>query len=79
MVVDRDMRHLLSTISTKQHVNYVSKLYDNSTMFDTFEINILLPDLEKYPFTNVLDDVFKDVAKPRGLDWGSRIDIRGNY
>src|SRR5918993_1504208 len=78
MVVDRDMRHLLSTISTKQHINYVSKLYDNSTMFDNFEINIPLPDLEKYPFTNVLDDVFKDVAKPRGLDWGSRIDIRGN-
>jgi hypothetical protein len=27
----------------------------------------------------VLDDVFQDFAKPRGLDWGGRIDIRENY
>jgi hypothetical protein len=77
LVVDRERRYLFSIISTKQHINYVSTLYDNSTIFSIFEIDTFLPDLKKCHFTNVLDDVYKDVAKACGLDWRSRIDIRG--
>jgi hypothetical protein len=83
IVVDRDMRHLFSDVSTKEHINYVSRLYNSSISFDSFEIDTAIPDLKKYPFTNVLDDVYKVGGKARekarGLDWGARIDVRGNY
>jgi hypothetical protein len=83
IVVDREMRYIFSGNITKPHINYVSSLYNKSSLFDTFKIDDTLPDLKKYPLTNVLDDVFRSGGKvrekARGLDWGAQIDIRGNY
>jgi len=79
LVADNEMRsHFLSN-SKKQHVKYVSQLYSNSTLYSIFELDTSLPDFKSYPYTNILDDVYKEVAKMRGLDWRGHIDIKGNY
>ena len=51
------MRELFSGNSTKEHIKYVSQLNNNSNLFGVFYNNKALPDLNKYPYTNIRDDV----------------------
>jgi hypothetical protein len=79
LVADDESRsHFLSN-SKKQHVKYVTQLYNNSTLHSVFELDTNLSNFKSYPYTNILDDVYKEVAKMRGLDWRDHIDIKTNY
>ena len=79
IVVDKEMRNLFSSNSSRQHIKYVSQLYDKSNLFGVFDLNISLPDFKKYPYTNILDDVYKEHTNRRGVDWADNIEVRGNY
>jgi dolichyl-phosphate-mannose-protein mannosyltransferase len=79
MITDWNMRKDLAGNSAKEHIKYVSQLYNNSNLFGVFYNNTSLPDLEKYPYTNILDDVSKDRASQRGIEWNDGITVSGNY
>jgi hypothetical protein len=79
MITDWNMRKDLAGNSTKEHIKYVSQLYDNSNLFGVFYNNTLLPDLKKYPYTNILDDVSGDRASQRGIEWKDGVTVSGNY
>jgi Dolichyl-phosphate-mannose-protein mannosyltransferase len=79
MITDWNMRKDLAGNSTKEHIKYVSQLYNNSNLFGVFYNNTSLPDLEKYPYTNILDDVSGDKAGARGIEWNDGITVSGNY
>ena len=79
LVADDESRsHFLSN-SKKEHVKYVTQLYNNSTLHSVFELDTNLSNFKSYPYTNILDDVYKEVTKMRGLDWREHIDIKTNY
>lgn len=79
MVSDDEMRSLFLGNSKKEHVIYVMQLYNNSTLNETFKLDKPLSDFKSYPYTSILDDVYKEVAKMRGLDWRSYIEVKANY
>jgi Dolichyl-phosphate-mannose-protein mannosyltransferase len=79
MITDWDMRKVLAGNSTKEHIKYVSQLYNNSNLLGVFYNNTSLPDLEKYPYTNILDEVSEDKVAARGIQWNDAITVKGNY
>jgi len=79
MITDWNMRKDLAGNSNKEHIKYVSQLYNNSNLFGVFYNNTSLPDLKKYPYTNILDDVSGDKASARGIEWNDGITVSGNY
>ncbi len=79
MITDWNMRKDLVGNSAKEHIKYVSQLYNNSNLFGVFYNNTSLPDLKKYPYTNILDDVSGDRASARGIEWNDGITVSGNY
>ena len=79
MITDWNMRKDLAGNSPKEHIKYVSQLYNNSNLFGVFYNNTSLPDLKKYPYTNILDDVSADRARQRGIEWNDGITVSGNY
>lgn len=80
MIVDREMRNLFSSNSTKQHVTYVGQLYNGSILLNVLNYNISLPDLKKYPYTNILEEeIYERIINRRGIDWGGSIEIKSNY
>ena len=79
IISDDEMRSYFLSNSKKQHVQYVTQLYNNSILYNVFKLDKPLSDLKSYPYTNILDDVYKEVAKMRGLDWRSYVDVKANY
>jgi Dolichyl-phosphate-mannose-protein mannosyltransferase len=79
MITDWNMRKDLAGNSTKEHIKYVSQLYNNSNLFGVFYNNTSLPDLKKYPYTNILDEVSGDKPSARGIEWNDGITVSGNY
>ena len=79
MVIDKEMRYLFSTDSTKQHIKYIGQLYNKSRLVDTLIYNSSIPNLSKYPYTNLIDDAYRGILNRRGIDWSDRIEIRTNY
>jgi hypothetical protein len=83
LMVDREMRYAIffTDSSDKQQVSQVKMLYDNSTPLDYFFGDTLRYNLDKYPYTNVVDDIDvpREVIRMRGVDWTSPIEIRANY
>ena len=73
------MRSHIFSNSSKEHVKYVSQLYRNSTLYSIVKPDSASVDFKKYPYTNILDDVYNGIAKMRGLDWSGPIEIRANY
>jgi len=80
MIVDWQMRELFSGNSSKEHIKYVSHLYNNSDLIGVFyNNNTSLPDLKKYPYTNIRDDVTNENLNFRGIQWSDRIEVKQNY
>jgi hypothetical protein len=82
LMVDRDTRHAISlTNSGKQQVGQVQMLYNISTPLDYFFGDTLQYNLDKYPYTNINDDVdvHAKVKRMRGVDWTTPVEIRANY
>ena len=79
MVTDWDMRRDFNGNNSKEHIVYVSHLYDKSKLFGVFHNNTSLPDLNKYPYTNILDEVSGYKTSARGIQWEAPITVMGNY
>ncbi|HJR84312.1 MAG TPA: glycosyltransferase family 39 protein [Nitrososphaeraceae archaeon] len=79
LVTDDEMRSLFLGNSKKEHVQYATQLYNNSTLHETFKLDRTFSDFKSYPYTSILDDVYKEIAKMRGLDWRSYIEVKANY
>ena len=79
MLVDWQMRELFSGNSTKEHIKYVEQLYNNSNLFGVFHNNNAYPNITKYPYTNIRDDVTGEDLHFRGIQWADRIEFKGNY
>jgi hypothetical protein len=79
MITDWDMRRDFNGNSTKEHIEYVSQLYNKTKLFGVFYNNTSLPDLKKYPFTNILDEVSGVRTSARGIQWNAPITVQGNY
>jgi hypothetical protein len=82
LMVDRDTRYaIFLTNSDKQHVGQVRMLYDISTPLDYFFGDTLQYNLDRYPYTNINDDIddSAEVKRMRGVDWTAPIEIRANY
>jgi hypothetical protein len=83
LMVDREMRYAMffTDSSDKQQVSQVKMLYDNSIPLDYFFGDTLRYSLDKYPYTNVVDDIDvpREVIRMRGVDWTTPIEIRANY
>ena len=79
MITDWDMRRDFTGNITKEHIEYVSQLYNKSKLFGVFYNNTSLPDLNKYPYTNILDEVSGVKISARGIQWNAGITVQGNY
>jgi hypothetical protein len=80
MIIDWQMRQLFSGNSTKEHIIYVSHLYNSSNMLGVFPNNrASYPDIGKYPYTNIRDDVFGEDLHFRGIQWSDKVEVKGNY
>ena len=83
LMVDREVRYaiFLTNSSDKPQVSQVRMLYDNSTPLDYFFGDTLRYTLDKYPYTNINDDIDVGVGvkRMRGVDWTAPIEIRANY
>ena len=80
MIADAEMREAFSGNSTREHIIYVSKLYNNSNMFVVIPNNpTSFPDIGKYPYTNIRDEVFGENLNFRGIQWNDKIEVKGNY
>ena len=80
MITDWDMRRDFNGNNTKEHIEYVvSQLYNKSKLFGVFYNNTSLPDLNKYPYTNILDEVSGVKTSARGIQWNAPITVQGNY
>jgi len=80
MIIDWQMRKLFSGNSSKEHIKYVSHLYNNSGLIGVFyNNNTSFPDIKKYPYTNIRDDVTGDNLNFRGIQWSDRIEVKRNY
>jgi hypothetical protein len=83
LMVDREMRYAIffTNSSDKQQVSLVRMLYNNSSPLDYFFGDTLRYPLDKYPYTNIIDDIDvpREVIRMRGVDWTTPIEIRANY
>jgi len=79
MIVDWQMRQLFSGNSTKEHIKYVEQLNNNSNLFGVFHNNNAYPNITKYPYTNIRDDITGEDLHFRGIQWADRIEVKGNY
>ena len=79
MIVDWQMRQLFSSNSTKEQIKYVEQLYNNSNLFGVFHNNNAYPNITKYPYTNIRDDITGEDLHFRGIQWADRIEVKGNY
>jgi hypothetical protein len=82
LMADREVRYAVyDSTSGASHINQIKKLYHDSIPLKTFSNNTLKYDLNKYPYSNILDDFYKlgDIIKTRGIDWSREIEVRGNY
>jgi hypothetical protein len=82
LMVDREMRSaIFLTNSDKPQVSKVRTLYNISTPLDYFFGDTLRYTLDKYPYTNIYDDidVRAAVKRMRGVDWTTPIEVRANY
>jgi hypothetical protein len=83
LMVDRETRYAVffTNSSNEQHVSQVKTLFSNSSPLDYFFGDTLRYDLNKYPYTNIIDDVDirREVIRMRGVDWTTPIEIRANY
>jgi hypothetical protein len=82
LMADREVRYAIyESNSGAPHINQIKKLYNDSLPLKTFSNNTIKYDLNKYPYSNILDDFYKlgDIIKTRGIDWSRDIEIRGNY
>jgi Dolichyl-phosphate-mannose-protein mannosyltransferase len=79
MITDWDMRRDFNGNSTKEHIEYVSQLYNKSKLFGVFFNNTSVPDLNIYPYTNILDEVTGVRTSVRGIEWNAPITVQGNY
>jgi Ca2+/Na+ antiporter len=79
MISDWEMRRDFNGNSTKEHIEYVSQLYNKSKLFGVFYNNTSVPDLNKYPYTNILDEVSEVRTSARGIQWNAPITAQGNY
>ena len=79
IMTDWDMRRDFNGNSTKGQTEYVSELYKYSKLFGVFHNNTSLPPLNKYPYTNILDEVSGVKTSARGVQWNAPITIQGNY
>jgi 4-amino-4-deoxy-L-arabinose transferase-like glycosyltransferase len=79
MITDWDMRRDFTGNNTKDHIMYVSQLYNKSKLFGVFFNNTSIRELDKYPFTNILDEVSGDKISARGIQWNAAITVKGNY
>ena len=82
LMADREVRYAVyEDNSGASHINQIKKLYNDSFPLKTFSNNTNKYDLDKYPYSNILDDFYKlgDIIKTRGIDWSREIEVRGNY
>jgi Dolichyl-phosphate-mannose-protein mannosyltransferase len=82
LMADREVRYAVyDSTSGASHINQIKKLYHDSIPLKTFSNNTLKYDLNKYPYSNILDDFYKlgDIIKTRGIDWSREIEVRENY
>jgi hypothetical protein len=82
LMADREVRYAVyESNSGAPHINQIKKLYNDSLPLKTFSNNTIKYDLNKYPYSNILDDFYKlgDIIKTRGIDWSRDIEVRGNY
>jgi Dolichyl-phosphate-mannose-protein mannosyltransferase len=79
MITDWDMRRDFNGNSTKGQIEYASQLYNKTKLFGVFYNNTSLPDLNKYPYTNILDEVSELKKSTRGIQWNAPITVQGNY
>jgi Dolichyl-phosphate-mannose-protein mannosyltransferase len=79
MITDWDMRRDFNGNSTKVQIEYTSQLYNKTKLFGVFYNNTSLPDLNKYPYTNILDEVSELKKSTRGIQWNAPITLQGNY
>jgi hypothetical protein len=79
MIADWEMRRDFNGNSTKVQIEYVSQLYNKSKLFGVFYNNTSVPDLNKYPYTNILDEVSGVRTSARGIQWDAPITVQGNY
>jgi len=79
MITDWDMRRDFNGNSTKAQIEYASQLYNKTKLFGVFYNNTSLPDLNKYPYTNILDEVSGVRTSARGIQWNAPITVQGNY
>ncbi len=79
MITDWDMRRDFSGNTTKEHIIYVSELYNKSKLLGVFHNNTSIRELDKYPYTNILDEVSGDKTSARGIQWNAAITVKGNY
>jgi hypothetical protein len=79
MITDWDMRRDFTGNNTKDHITYVSQLYNKSKLFGVFFNNTSISELDRYPYTNILDEVSGDKTSARGIQWNAAITVKGNY
>jgi hypothetical protein len=87
LIVDGEVRTAIYSNSIYHHVNQVRTLYNASTPLDYFFGNTLRYALNKYPYSNIYDDIYapqdigvrEEVIRMRGIDWTTPIEIRANY
>jgi 4-amino-4-deoxy-L-arabinose transferase-like glycosyltransferase len=82
LMADREVRYAVyMSKSDDHHINQIKKLYHDSLPLKTFSNSTIKYDLNKYPYSNILDDFYKlgNIIKTRGVDWSREIEVRGNY
>ena len=82
LMADREIRYAVyDSNSGAPHIAQIKKLYNHSSPMKIFSNNTIRYDLDKYPYSNILDDFYKlgDIIKTRGIDWSREIEVRGNY
>jgi hypothetical protein len=79
MITDWDMRRDFNGNNTKEQVLYASQIYNKSRLIGVFYNNTALPDLSRYPYTNILDEVSGVKTSARGMQWNAPITVQGNY
>jgi Ca2+/Na+ antiporter len=79
MITDWDMRRDFNSNNTKKQIEYAYQLHNKSQLIGVFYNNTNLPDLNIYPYTNILDEVSGVKTSARGIQWNAPITVQGNY